>query len=94
MSPLGKYGEKSVMWINVETNQSCGEISLHEKCGDKSVLSQFKLFCRKICFDAISGAKYFCRDLRAFAWRKIEPKFVSVEKKGQISGMVGGDNPI
>ena len=26
-----------------------------------------------------------CRDLRAFAWRKIEPKNVTVEKKGQIS---------
>ena len=29
----------------------------------------------------------FCRDLRDFAWRKIEPKIVLVEKKGQISGM-------
>ena len=26
-------------------------------------------------------------DLRAFAWRKIEPNIVPVEKKGQISGM-------
>ena len=26
--------------------------------------------------------------LRAFVWRKIEPKIVSVEKKGQISCMV------
>ena len=29
----------------------------------------------------------FCRDLRALAWRKIGPKILSVEKKGQISGM-------
>ena len=27
-----------------------------------------------------------CRDLRAFVWRKIEPKIVLVEKKRQISG--------
>ena len=40
---------------------------------------RFTLFCRKICF---------CRDLRAFAWRKIEPKIVTVEKKGQISCMI------
>ena len=29
----------------------------------------------------------FCRDLRAFVWRKVEPKIVLVEKKRQISGM-------
>ena len=29
----------------------------------------------------------FCRDLRAFVWRKIEPKIVLVERKRQISGM-------
>ena len=29
----------------------------------------------------------FCRDLRTFVWRKIAPKIVSVEKKGQISCM-------
>ena len=29
----------------------------------------------------------FCQDLPIFAWRKIEPKIVPVEKKGQISGM-------
>ena len=28
-----------------------------------------------------------CRNLRAFAWRKIGPKIVSMEKKGQMSGM-------
>ena len=39
---------------------------------------RFTLFCRKI---------RFCRDLRAFAWRKIEPTIVPVEKKGQISCM-------
>ena len=25
-----------------------------------------------------------CRNLRAFAWRKIGPKIVSVEKKGEV----------
>ena len=57
------YGVKSVM--------TCGEISSHERCGDKSVLSQFLLFCREICFIAIYAVllrKIFCRDLRAFVW--------------------------
>ena len=31
--------------------------------------------------------RFFCRDLRTFVWRKIQPKIVSVEKKGQISCM-------
>ena len=80
--------------VNIETNLSCGvetnlswgEISPHEICGDKSELSQF-MFCRKICFVAIYAVlsrNIFGRDLRAFAWRKIEPKVLSVEKKGQI----------
>ena len=30
---------------------------------------------------------FFCRNLRSFVWRKIEPKIVSVEKKRQISCM-------
>ena len=34
----------------------------------------------------------FCRDLRAFAWRKIDQKIVPVEKKGQISCMYVYDN--
>ena len=37
---------------------------------------------------AVLSRNLFCRDLRALAWRKIEPKIFSVEKKGQISGMV------
>ena len=82
--PHGKYGDKSVMWRYVETNLSYGEISPHERCGDKSDLSQFMLFCRKICFVAIYAVlsrNLFGRDLLAFAWRKIEPKILSVEKK-------------
>ena len=36
---------------------------------------------------AVLSQNPFCRDLRAFAWRKIERKIVPVEKKGQISCM-------
>ena len=71
--PHGKYGDKSVMW--------------KERCGEKSDLSQFILFSRKICFVAIYAVfsrNLFDRDLLAFAWRKFEPKILSVEKKGQI----------
>ena len=49
------------------------------------------LICREICFVAIYAAlaqNLFCRNLRAFVWRKIYSKIVLVEKKGQISGMV------
>ena len=82
------------MWrqiCHVETNLSCEEISPRERCGDKSDLSQFMLFCRKICFVAIYAVlsrNLFGRDLRALVWRKIEPTILSVEKKGQIWGML------
>ena len=48
------------------------------------------LTCCKISFLAIYAvlSKKNCRNLRAFVWRKVEPKIVSVEKKGQISCMV------
>ena len=36
---------------------------------------------------AVLSRNLFCRDLRALAWRKIGPTILSVEKKGQISGM-------
>ena len=40
------------------------------------------------CFVAFFFCQYtlFCRDLHAFAKRKIMPKIMPVEKKGQISG--------
>ena len=68
-------------------NMSCGEISPHEKCGDKSVLSQLMLFCYEIYFAAIYAVSrnLFCCNLRAVEWRKIKLKIVSVEKKVQIS---------
>ena len=55
-----------------------------------STYVQFMLFCCKIDFVticALLSENLFCRDLRTFVWRKIEPKIASVEKKLQISGM-------
>ena len=55
------------------------------------------MFCRILCcfvakslfyaIYAVLSRNLFCRYLRALAWRKIGPKILSVEKKGQISGM-------
>ena len=42
--------EKCLNIVNMEKNLSCVEISPHEKCEDKLDLSQFMMFCRKICF--------------------------------------------
>ena len=84
MFPHGKYGEKYVIWRNVETNLSCGEICPQEKRWNN-------LFCHNLCCFVeklvLLPFTLFCRNLRVFAWREIEPKIVSVEKKGQISGM-------
>ena len=46
-------------------------------------------FCKNHFFAnyAVLSRNLFCRDLRVFVWRKIEPKIVYVEKKWQISGM-------
>ena len=71
------------MWRNL----SCGEMFPHDRLLHmnqlafffaKSVLSQFTLLLSR---------NLFCSDLRAFVWRKVEPKIVRVEKKRQISGM-------
>ena len=43
--------DKVVHMINVEHNVLCGETCRNQRCFvAKSVLSQFTLFCRKICF--------------------------------------------
>ena len=79
--------------VNVE------QIRHLEKCGEICLVEIFiymrnvdtDQFCRKICFVTIYAylsQNMFFRDSRAFAWRKVKPKFVPVEKKGQISGMV------
>ena len=56
-------------------------------CTIFDVLSHFMLFCCKILIYAILSRYLFCRDLRAFAWRKIQPRIAPVEKKWLISGM-------
>ena len=56
-------------------------------CTIYGVLSHFTIFWCKISFLAIYAVlsqNQFWYDLRAFAWRKIEPKIVPVEKKLQI----------
>ena len=55
------------------------------------------MFCRILCcfvakslfyaIYAVLSRNLFCRYLRALAWRKVGSKSLSVEKKGQISGM-------
>ena len=93
-SPHDKCGAKCVMWRNL----SCGDwrtvstwqISPHEQweIWSKSVL--WRDFSTWPFFSAIYSVlsrNLFCRNLRAFVWRKIEPKIVLVEKKRQISGM-------
>ena len=43
-------------------------------------------FVAKSVFHAVLS-RNFCHNLRAFMWRKIEPKSIFVEKKRQISGL-------
>ena len=73
--------------VCMRRNLSCGEMFPHDRLLHmnqlvfffaKSVLSQFTLLLSR---------NLFCSDLRAFVWRKVEPKTVRVEKKRQISGM-------
>ena len=82
--------EKALHMINLEQNVLCGEMWGNLSCGEvfphDRLLHMNKLtfFCCKICFVAIYAVlsrNLFCRDLRAFVWRKIEPKIVPVEKK-------------
>ena len=46
-------------------------------------------FCKNHFFAnyAVLSRNLFCRDIRVFVWKKIEPKIVYEEKKLQISGM-------
>ena len=53
--------------VNNDKNLSSGEICPHEKGGDKSVLSQFALFCRKITF---------CCNLRCFVAKSVLSQFM------------------
>ena len=48
----------------------------------QAVLVEKNLSCGEFFPDyAVLSQNLFCRDLRAFVWRKIEPKIVLVEKK-------------
>ena len=60
-------------------------------------LSLFMLICRKICFVAIYAVlaqNLFCRDLRAFVWRKIYWEIVLVEKKDKYEVCVDLERPL
>ena len=72
---LGKVGRQSFAMIC-----TIFDVLLHLCCFDAKSLF-YAIY-------AVLSRNLFCRYLRALAWRKIEPKFLSVEKKGQISGMV------
>ena len=53
-------------------------------CTIYGILLHFAMFCCKISFFAsyaVLSRNLFLYDLRAFAWRKIEPKIGYVEKK-------------
>ena len=84
--------EKVLHMINVEQNVLCGEIWRNLSCGEISPHDRFLhmsnekcgeyLLCGEISPDyAVLSQNLFCRDLRAFVWRKIELKIVLVEKK-------------
>ena len=99
ISPHEKYGAKSVVWrkflhmINVDSNLSCGAaqptflpLSLIQPLLIYQINNVYNLWCFN-AYCAVLSQNLFCRDLRAFAWRKIEQKIVPVDKKGQISCM-------
>ena len=80
LSPHNRWGEFHhllIYQINNVYNLRCFYVYYAVLLQNLFIL-RFTLFCLKI---------RFCRDLCAFAWRKIEPKIVTVEKKGQISCM-------
>ena len=56
-------------------------------CPIYDVLSHFMLFCCKIVIYAVLSRYLFCRDLRAFAWRKIQPRITPRVEKWLIWGM-------
>ena len=73
------HGESSKL-INVEQNVLCGEMWRNLSCGEMFPhdrllhMNQLTFFCCKISFVAIYDVlsrNLFCRDLRAFVWRKI-----------------------
>ena len=82
--------EKALHMINLEQNVLCGEMWRNLSCGEMFPhdrllhMNKLTFFSCKICFVtiyAVLSQNLFCRDLRAFVWRKVEPKIVLVEKK-------------
>ena len=62
--------EKYLHRVKIGENLPNRGIFPHERCGHKTILSQFTLFSCKICFVtnyAVLSRNLFCRDLRAFA---------------------------
>ena len=62
------------------------QIFSHVKCEDQLVLSWFMLFCPEICIRCFVVKTILSRFTR-FSVEKCYLKILSVEKKGQISGM-------
>ena len=65
---------------------NCGEIENFSTCGEISVqlMGFYCNLCRfvaKSVIHAVLLRNLFCHNLRAFMWRKIEPKSTFVEKK-------------
>ena len=70
----------------------CHLLQHYKMCTIFDVLSHFLCcFVANSLFYAIYAVlshNLFCRNLRTLAWRKNGPNILSVEKKGQISGMI------
>ena len=74
----------------MEKNLSCGDISSHQGCGHKSVLSQFMLFVVKsvlLLFTLFFCERYFAAIYALLCGEKLNQKLCLWRKKGQISGM-------
>ena len=82
--------EKCLHIVNMEKKLSCREISLHKN-------AETNLFCHNLCFFratyVLLPISLFCHEIcivtinAHLRGENIEPKIVSVKKKGQISGM-------
>ena len=70
------------------------QMSPHDK--NKQCVQLTGFYCNLCCFvaksfiHAVLSRNLFCHNLRAFMWRKIEPKSTFVKKKWQISGLMLG----
>ena len=73
--------------LKISPHEEKYQMSPHDRCGEIWNSPYMAcVWCRKrrhIC----KIYAIFCHNLRAFTWRKIEPKSSFVEKKWQISGL-------